>query len=132
MKRTTKKKQSTRYRSKFEEDVAKILNGRFKYEESKFNYTSNHVYTVDFDDGTVYLECKGRFRFGEARKYLDITRCNPDIRLEFVFYNPNTPMPGAKRRKDGTKHSMAEWATMHGFNYYTLGSLPEAYTRGKS
>ena len=36
-------------------------------------------------------------------------------------------MPGAKRRKDGTKRSHAEWADKNKFTWYTEETLPESW-----
>lgn len=86
----------------------------------KLRYTVPHVYQVDFIDPTepnIYYEAKGYFRNGEARKYIMIQQQNPDIELVFLFQNPFTKMPGAKRRKDGTFLTMAEWADREGFRW---------------
>jgi hypothetical protein len=34
-------------------------------------------------------------------------------------------MPGAKRRKDGTKRSHAEWAYKNGFRWFSEDSIPD-------
>ena len=47
--------------------------------------------------------------------------------LVFLFANPASPMPGAKRRKDGTKRSHAEWANKNKFTWYTEETLPESW-----
>lgn len=42
-----------------------------------------------------------------------------------MFANPSAPMPGAKRRKDGTKRSHAEWAYKNGFRWFSEDSIPD-------
>ena len=67
------------------------------------------MYEPDFvyrnGDHTIYIEAKGRFRDrAEAKKYVDISRCLGETEtLVFIFQNPRTVMPGARRRSDGTK-----------------------------
>ena len=48
----------------------------------------------------------------------------PSKELVFVFANPSAPMPRAKKRKDGTKRSHAEWAEANGFRWFTENNLP--------
>ena len=36
-------------------------------------------------------------------------------------------MPGAKRRKDGTKRSHAEWANANGFRWFSEETIPAAW-----
>jgi hypothetical protein len=50
-----------------------------------------------------------------------------DTELVFLFANPSAPMPGAKRRKDGTKRSHAEWAWKNGFRWFSEDSIPDSW-----
>ena len=43
----------------------------------------------------------------------------------FLFANPAAPMPAAKRRKDGTKRSHAEWAEANGFRWFSEETIPD-------
>ncbi len=116
----------TKYKSGLEERFAK-LRPDLKYEPFKLNYVSNHTYTPDFavspmneraGKTTVY-ETKGRFRDSrEAAKYVAIQESNPNMHLIFVFSDALLPMPGAQRRKDGTKRTHGEWAESNGFEYF--------------
>jgi hypothetical protein len=120
----------TSFRSRFEENVAKELEKHgWQYESEKIIYTipeSEHKYTPDFSKKETCVETKGRFvSRAEAEKYIHIRSSNQDRRLVFVFQNPNCPMPGAKRRKDGTIFTMADWAERWGFDYFTLSTLSE-------
>ena len=111
----------TKYRSKLEKRVHEA-NPHFLYEpkDCKLNYDIPHVYQVDFVDPcepNIYYEAKGYFRPGEGRKYKMIQACNPGIEIIFIFQNPFNKMCGAKRRKDGTFLTMAEWAEKGGFRW---------------
>ena len=46
-------------------------------------------------------------------------------KLVFLFADPKTPMPQAKRRKDGTKRSHSEWASSKNFRWFSEDSIPE-------
>jgi hypothetical protein len=132
-----KKKLTSGKRSKFEETVAKELEKHgWQYESEKIIYTipeSEHKYTPDFSKKETHLEIKGRFRSrAEADKYIHIRDSNPHINLCFVFQNPNCPMPGAKRRKDGTIFTMADWAERNNFDYFTLSTLSELESENTS
>lgn len=132
-----KKKLSSGKRSKFEEAVAEQLQLRgWRYESEKIKYKipeSEHTYTPDFSrpedcsskaKSKTVVESKGRFRSrAECDKYIHIRDSNPSIKLVFVFQNPRVAMPGAKRRKDGTIYTMADWAECNNFDYYTLSTL---------
>ena len=66
----------------------------------------------------TYIEVKGRFRTREeARKYVEIRKALGKYEdLVFVFQNPNTPMPDSRRRKDGTRYRMKDWAEKNGYD----------------
>jgi len=46
--------------------------------------------------------------------------------IRFVFQNASATIQGAKKRKDGTKMTCAEWATLHGFTF-SEGTIPEEW-----
>lgn len=50
------------------------------------------------------------------------------MELVFLFSNPYSPMPQAKKRKDGTKRTHAEWAETNGFRWFAEKTLPEEWT----
>ena len=125
-----KKKLTSGKRSRFEETVAKELEKHgWQYENEKIIYTipeSEHKYTPDFSKKETCIEIKGRFRTkAESDKYIHIRASNPRRRFIFIFQNPSVPMPGAKRRKDGTIFTMADWAERNSFDYFTLSTLSE-------
>lgn len=96
------------------------------------HYEPDFVYTSQTRGGqlrSVYIEAKGRFiESSEARKYLYIRDVLVARGCEFIFlfYNPENSMPQAKRRKDGTKRTMREWADSNNFKWYTEQTIGEA------
>ncbi|UCD07947.1 MAG: hypothetical protein JSW41_04600 [Candidatus Aenigmatarchaeota archaeon] len=53
----------------------------------------------------------------------------PDEELIFIFSDANKPMPNAKKRKDGTRHTHGEWATKNEFRFYCCKEgLPKCIT----
>jgi hypothetical protein len=119
-------------RSKFEVDLKKKLK-KCRYEPFKLSYTWESEYIPDFvpkHNEKILIEAKGRFRTRqEARKYGAVRDANPDYEIVFVFMNPNVPMPGARKRKDGTRLSHKEWAEMNNFRWFTIGTLPEEWKK---
>ena len=77
----------------------------------------------------ILLEAKGRFwDHAEFSKYIWIRKSLPtNTELVFVFADPYASMPFAKKRKDGTKRTHAEWAGANGFRWFTENSLPKAW-----
>ena len=75
------------------------------------------------------LEAKGRFwDYQEYNKYVWIRKAlKPNQELVFLFSSPYSPMPQAKRRKDGTKRTHAEWADKNNFLWYNEDNLPEEW-----
>lgn len=111
-------------RSKLEEKVRDILGDGWEYESRKLPYIIESVYTPDFSLHNVHFEVKGFFRAGDAKKYKAIKKSNPDERIIFLFQNPNKPMCGAKKRKNGTILTMAEWAEKNDFNWFSIDHIP--------
>jgi len=96
------------------------------YHTGNVYYTQTKLYEPDFAIGEFLIEAKGRFRDSEeARKYVDIRSSLVFEELVFVFYHPDTPMPRARRRQDGTKFTMAEWANKNGFRYFTADTVKD-------
>jgi len=100
----------------------------------KISYTVNHTYEPDFRrtiDGVEYLlEAKGRFwDYAEYSKYIWIRKSlKENQELVFLFAQPQAAMPAAKKRKDGTKRSHAEWAETNDFTWYSEYNLPKEWT----
>lgn len=106
-----------KHRSKFEGEVAELFNEN-AYECEKLSYivpAKECKYLVDFVENGVYFEVKGRFRtLDEARKYLFIRECNPNIDLRFIIMDEKTLMPRSKKK------TMKQWLEDNGFQVYTL------------
>ena len=119
------------YRSRFEERLGRKLK-KCNYEPFIVPYEYKATYLPDFvpkNDPTVIIEAKGCFRNKqEIRKYIAVAESNPHLKLVFILMYPNKPMPGAKRRRDGTKYSMREWCENHEFDWYTEDTLPKEWT----
>lgn len=98
--------------------------GGVPYVQKKTYYPDFHKRVGDID---YYLEAKGRFRDrAEARKYIDVrSGLNSSEVLVFVFQNAATPMPASRKREDGTRLTMGQWAEKNGFEYYTPHTLPK-------
>ena len=77
----------------------------------------------------ILLEAKGRFwDHAEYSKYIWIRKSLPkNTELVFLFQKPQAPMPAAKKRKDGTKRSHAEWAEKNNFRWYSEDTLPKLW-----
>lgn len=121
-------------RSDFEDTFAKKYPA-LKYEPFKVSYevVSKHNYTPDFvsPSGKYYLETKGRFYTRhDANKYVHIRNCLPKgVELIFIFMDPKTPMPGARRRKNGTKFNVSEWAEKNGFKWSTIDKVKKEWLK---
>jgi len=107
------------------------------YHPDCIEYTQIRNYEPDFvfrtKTKTIYIEVKGRFRTrDEARKYVDIRdSLKRNEELRFIFQKPTTAMPFAKRRADGSKFTMQEWAKKNGFKFYSPETLPKIWSQKK-
>lgn len=133
-----KKKPPKGYDSWFEFDMHRLYLQGCKFHADKIEYVQVKTYEPDFiyvtDKGfRIYIETKGRFRdSAEARKYKDIRNgLGKDEELVFLFQNPRTPMPHAKKRRDGTKLTHGGWAEKEGFRYFDQYSLPPEWSKNK-
>ncbi len=105
----------------------------WEHHADKISYVVEHTYEPDFvrtvEDKTILLESKGRFwDHAEYSKYVWVSKRLPeDTELVFLFANPSAPMPGAKRRRDGTKRSHGEWASSNGFRWFSEESIPDEW-----
>jgi len=124
--RAFKKKKATPkgYDSGLEYELHKGALSGWSHHTEKLPYVSRHTYEPDFirkcGDRTIYIEVKGRFRDNsEAAKYPFVRETlSSDEELIFIFQDAAKAMPFAKKRKDGTKYSHAEWAIKNNFRYY--------------
>ena len=124
---------NSRYDSIWEALLHESILKDWDHHADHVHYVIEHKYEPDFvrtiDGKKILLESKGRFwDFQEYNKYIWVKkRLPPDTELVFLFANPSAPMPGAKRRKDGTKRSHAEWAESHSFRWYSEDSIPDEW-----
>jgi len=123
------------YDSKWEHELHQNELKSWTHHEGIIKYSIPHKYHPDFikiiGKKTIYLEAKGRFwDYAEYNKYKWIREYLPKgCELVFLFSDPYAPMPAAKKRKDGTKRSHAEWATKNGFRWFGRGTIPTSWTK---
>lgn len=84
-------------------------------------------YEPDFQVGEILVEAKGRFRPGDPKRYRLIFESLREggVELVFVFEKPELPLPGAQKRKNGTKRSHAEWAEGVGARWFSKETVEE-------
>jgi hypothetical protein len=107
------------FKSKLEENAWNQLKKHFpqvKYEPEKFPYVQpeqKRNYTPDFRTGRrkIYLEAKGKLDLETRKKMVWFKDCNPDIRIIFLFQNPDNKI--TKR----SKTTYAMWAEENGFEW---------------
>ena len=117
------------YDSKWEYLLHQGVLKSWDHHTDKIPYVVQHNYEPDFIKDKVLIEAKGRFwDHAEYSKYIWIRKSLPDtMELVFLFQKPYSPMPGAKKRKDGTKRTHAEWAEANNFKWYSEETLPEGF-----
>jgi hypothetical protein len=137
MKKHSKKKKGLKppqgFDSWFEHELATGPLKAAEFHPAGVPYVQKKTYYPDFHKRIAgidyYFEAKGRFRDRqEARKYVDVVQgFGQTEKLVFIFQNPSTPMPASRRREDGTRLTMAQWAEKNGFEYYCPSSIPKQY-----
>ncbi len=116
----TKKKKT--FRSKLEENVAKLLDqlgASYEYETHKVAYTIMHHYNPDFIlPNGIMLEAKGYWDSEDRRKILAVVRDNPDIDLRMVFQAPFNKI--SKK----SKTTYAQWCEKHDIKWAAVHAIP--------
>ena len=121
------------YDSLWEYSLHQTLLKNWKMRGDPISYIIKKTYEVDFVNiiggKTILLESKGRFwDHAEYSKYIWIRKALPStMELVFLFQKPYAPMPQAKKRKDGTKRTHAEWADTNNFKWYSEQTLPKEW-----
>ena len=121
------------YDSIWEANLHDTILKKWKHHWDTVDYIVKHKYEPDFvkefDGKLILLEAKGRFwDYAEYSKYVHIREALPkDMELVFLFQKPYAPMPQAKKRKDGTKRTHAEWAETNNFKWYSEYTLPKEW-----
>ena len=122
------------YDSKWEAVLHNTILQGWNLHTNKIEYVVEHTYTPDFikviGGKTILIEAKGRFRdHAEYNKYVWIKKSLPEnTELVFIFASPYAAMPAAKKRKDGTKFSHAQWAEKNKFRWFSVESFKETFT----
>jgi hypothetical protein len=121
------------YDSLWEYSLHQNLLKDWKMRGDPISYIIKKTYEVDFvktiNNKIILLETKGRFwDHAEYSKYIWIREALPStMELVFLFQKPYAPMPQAKKRKDGTKRTHAEWADTNNFRWYSEENLPKSW-----
>ena len=126
------------YDSTFERVLHQTVLQDWQHHGDPVDYVIEHKYEPDFvkwfGKKKIIIEAKGRFwDHSEYIKYVWIRKAFEemveDYELVFLFSSPYSPMPQAKRRKDGTKRTHAEWAEKNNFKWYSEDTLPEEWKK---
>ena len=114
----------------FEERVINKLEKagvQFEYEPHNLPYTVERQYYPDLLVGDIYIELKGFFRQDAQRKMKAVKAQHPDLDIRFLFQRASSPVHGAKKRKDGSKMTCAEWADRYNFIWAEGEQVPEEW-----
>ena len=126
MKQPTKQTSNLGFRSGLERKVATHLESKkipIRYEEDVLLYTipkQDKSYCPDFklpDDS--YLEVKGWLKLADRQKMIHVKRSNPDIKIRFVFSNPENKIYA------GSKTTYGNWADFNGFEWCWSNNIPD-------
>lgn len=119
------------YDSTFEYDLHREVLVHWEHHISQIPYHVERTYHPDFtrvlNGITYYVEAKGRmWTNDEAAKYVWVQRSlRKDEKLILIFADPHLPMPGSRKRKNGSRRSHAEWADGNGITWYTPYTFPK-------
>lgn len=109
---------TNKFKSKFEAEFSKQF-PEATYEQLKFNYTSEHTYTPDWELNGMIMETKGVLDQQTRSKTLLVLKQNPDLakRFCFVFQDPN------KRITKNSKTRYRDWCDKHHIMWTTIDKL---------
>lgn len=99
----------------------------YEYEPHTLSYNVERSYVPDLKIGDIYVELKGYFRQDAQRKMKAVKAQHPDLDIRFLFQRANSPIQGAKVRKDGSKMTCSEWADRYGFIWAEGEIIPEEW-----
>lgn len=118
------------YDSRFEEELHKTVCKGCNHHPARISYVTEHTYEPDFQKGNTLIEAKGRFWPGDTAKYKWVRKSlKKNQTLVFLFMNPKIPLPGSRKRKNGTRMTHGEWATKNGFKFYTKENCPKHWRK---
>ena len=106
----------SRFRSKFESDVALSLDREgvtdWEYETLKIKYVKHSQYTPDFIlSNGVIIEAKGYMPPQDRTKHILVKQQNPEYDIRFLFQNAYLTLTKT------SKTTYAQWAERHGFQW---------------
>ena len=105
----------SRYKSKFEAQVAKVLPKKVKYEADVIHFVQpekKRKYIPDWKiRDKVYIETKGKLDLEARQKHIWIKEQRPDITVYFLFMN------AFNRIRKGSKTTYADWCEANGFEW---------------
>lgn len=125
---------TNKYRSGFEKNLHKFVIPHTLYEPWRLDYMPEpKQYIPDFvdEERKIIYEAKGYFRErAEASKYFPIIEAAKakGYRFIFLFQHPWNKMPGARKRKDGTFQTMANWADKNELEWFNYRNIPTELT----
>lgn len=137
----SKHKQKDKMRSGLEESIAKQLDDLgvvYEYEQHVLSYelkvrgmkcaacgskecTTTRKYTPDFwlPDYGFFIEAKGKWTGSNRNMHLAVRRCNPEVKIRFLFQYDNW-----LTKKHKSKYS--DWCENQGYTY-ALTEVPEKW-----
>ena len=126
MKQPTKQTSNLGFRSGLERKVASHLESKkipIRYEEDVLLYTipkQDKSYCPDFKlPDNSYLEVKGWLKLSDRQKMIHVKRSNPDLKIRFVFSNPENKIYA------GSKTTYGNWADFNGFEWCWANNIPD-------
>lgn len=115
-----------RYRSKYEQEIAKALTKakiKFEYEPLAMTYQVTRTYTPDFwilkgNARPLVIEAKGYFTSADRTKTLKIRDKYPLLDLRLLFQNANV------RLSKKSKTTYGQWAERNGIPWAQGPTIP--------
>ena len=118
------------YRSRFEEDVAKVLRSekqRIRYEKLSIKYAVQmfRLYKPDFIlNNGIIIEAKGWFKSTDRVKHLLVQEQYPDLDIRFLFQNAYNKI------HKNSKTRYCDWCDKYGF-LWTDKEIPKKWLTEK-
>lgn len=121
-KRNKSKKDNSPYKSRLEKKISLFLTDPEQvYEKARLKYDVTHTYTPDFQIGpNKFIEGKGLFKASDRAKHLYIRSQHPEIRIYFVFGNPDNKLSRV------SKTTYGDWATRNGYHWCGITEFNKA------
>lgn len=110
-------KKKPQYKSQLERKLGRRLpNAGYETEVVKYVQPAKpRKYTPDFIlKHKVYIEAKGHLKLDDRQKHIWIREQHPDIKVYFVFANPNNKI------KKNSPTTYADWCNKNGFEFISI------------